>query len=146
MIDFPIAELLDDSICLIWLERHLHPDWLTGSHCGSPKRRLFRRQGHFSAYRCRDCEAYYPLLRGAIFEKTHQRPATLVQLLRGIAKGESPAWDVSWASHANRSIPFYAGPSDAARNPGNGSRNCGSCLGMGRTSRGNNGLMERRDG
>jgi hypothetical protein len=26
MIDFPIDELLDDSICTIWLERHLH--WL----------------------------------------------------------------------------------------------------------------------
>ena len=24
MIDFPLAELLDDSICLIWLKRHLH--------------------------------------------------------------------------------------------------------------------------
>jgi hypothetical protein len=26
MIDFPITELLDASICMIWLERHLHPD------------------------------------------------------------------------------------------------------------------------
>jgi hypothetical protein len=32
MIDFPIAELLDDSICLLWLERHLHPDGLAW-HC-----------------------------------------------------------------------------------------------------------------
>ena len=28
MIDFPITGLLDDSICTIWLERHLHPDGL----------------------------------------------------------------------------------------------------------------------
>jgi len=26
MIDFPIADLFDDSLCLLWLERHLHPD------------------------------------------------------------------------------------------------------------------------
>jgi Mg2+ and Co2+ transporter CorA len=25
MIDFPITDLLDASICMIWLERHLHP-------------------------------------------------------------------------------------------------------------------------
>jgi hypothetical protein len=24
-IDFPIAELMDESICAIWLKRHLHP-------------------------------------------------------------------------------------------------------------------------
>ena len=91
MIDFPIAELLDDSICLIWLERHLYPAGLTCSHCGSPKRRVFREQGRFPAYRCRDCDGYYTLLSGTVFEKTRQRPATLVLLLRGIAKGEPTA-------------------------------------------------------
>jgi hypothetical protein len=25
MIDFPITDLLDDSLCMIWLEDHLHP-------------------------------------------------------------------------------------------------------------------------
>ncbi len=85
MIDFPIAELLDDSICTLWLERHLHPDGLTCPH------RLFRAQGHFPAYRCRACDGYYTLLTGTVFEKTRQRPATLVLLLRGIAKGEPTA-------------------------------------------------------
>jgi hypothetical protein len=32
MIDFPIAELLDDSIGLIWLERHHHPAGFTCAH------------------------------------------------------------------------------------------------------------------
>jgi len=91
MIDFPIAELLDDSICLIWLERHLHPDGLECRHCGSMARRLFRHQGHFPASRCRACNGYYTLLTGTVFEKTRQRPATLVLLLRGIAKGEPTA-------------------------------------------------------
>jgi transposase-like protein len=91
MIDFPIAELLDESICLIWLERHLHPDGFTCPHCHSPERRLFRQQGDFPAYRCRACDGYYTLLTNTVFEKTRQRPATLVLLLRGIAKGETTA-------------------------------------------------------
>ena len=42
-------------------------------------------------YRCRACNGYYTLLTGTVFAKTRQRPATLVLLLRGIAKGESTA-------------------------------------------------------
>src|SRR5688572_16855184 len=91
MIDFPIGELLDASICLIWLERHLHAEGLTCPGCGSGTRRLFRAQGHFPAYRCRACDGYYTLLTGTVFAKPRQRPATLVLLLRGIAKGESTA-------------------------------------------------------
>jgi transposase-like protein len=91
MIDFPMAELLDDRICTIWLERHLHPRGLTCPRCGHPERRLFRAQGHFPAYRCRTCAGYYTLLTGTVFETTRQRPATLVLWLRGIAKGEPTA-------------------------------------------------------
>jgi transposase-like protein len=91
MIDFPITDLLDDSICTIWLERHLHPDGLKCPHCGSTARRLFRNPGHFPAYRCRGCDGYYTLLTDTAFEKTRQRPATLILLLRGIAKGEPTA-------------------------------------------------------
>jgi transposase-like protein len=91
MIDFPITELLDDSMSLLWLERHLHPGGLHCPRCGSTARRLFRAQGHFPAYRCRACEGYYTLLTGTVFAKTRQRPATLVLLLRGIAKGEPTA-------------------------------------------------------
>ena len=91
MIDFPITELLDDSLCMIWLERHLHPDGWKCPHCGSTDRRLFRQQRHFPAYRCRACDGYYTLLTGTAFAKTRQRPATLVLLLRGIAKGDATA-------------------------------------------------------
>ena len=91
MIDFPIADLFDDSLCLLWLERHLHPNGFVCPHCGSANRRLFRRQGHYDAYRCRDCDGYYTLLSGTVFEGSRKRPAVLVLLLRGIAKGESTA-------------------------------------------------------
>ena len=91
MLDFPITDLLDDSLCMLWLERELHPDGFKCPHSGSTNRRLFRPQTHFPAYRCRDCAGYYTLLTGTAFEKTRQRPSTLVLLLRGISKGESTA-------------------------------------------------------
>lgn len=91
MIDFPIDELLDDSLCTRWLEQHLHPDGLLGPHCGHSERRLFRAQGPFPADRCRACEGYYTLLTGTVCAKTRQRPATLVLLRRGRAKGEPTA-------------------------------------------------------
>jgi transposase-like protein len=91
MIDFPITNLLDDDTCTSWLERHLHPEGLKCPHCGSADRRPFRAQGHFPAYRCRACDGYYTLLTGTVFEKTRQRPVTLVLLLRGMAKGEPTA-------------------------------------------------------
>jgi transposase-like protein len=91
MIDFPITELLDESICTLWLERYLHPNGVSCPHCASPARRFFREQGYFPAYRCRTCHGDYTLLTGTVFEKTRQRPATLVLLLRGIAKGEPTA-------------------------------------------------------
>jgi transposase-like protein len=91
MIDFPITELLDDSVCSLWLERYLHGDRFKCPRCGSTDRRVFRAQGHFPAYRCRACDGYYTSLTGTVFEKTRQRPATLVLLLRGIAKGEPTA-------------------------------------------------------
>jgi hypothetical protein len=42
-------------------------------------------------YRCRTYYGYYTLLTGTVFKKTRRRPATLVLLLRAIAKGEPTA-------------------------------------------------------
>jgi transposase-like protein len=91
MLEFPIAELMDDSICLIWLERHRRPEGFSCPHCDSTERRLFRQPRHVPAYRCRPCDGSYTLLTGTVFEKTRQRPAMLVLLLRGIAQGEPTA-------------------------------------------------------
>jgi transposase-like protein len=91
MIDFPVTELFDDSLCLLWLSRHLHADGFVCPQCGSANRRHFRTQGYYDAYRCRACDRYYTLLSGTAFEGSRQRPATLVLLLRGITKGEATA-------------------------------------------------------
>jgi transposase-like protein len=82
---------MDDSICTLWLERYLHPQEWTCPRCGSCTRCLFRAQEHIPAYRCRACDGYYTLLTGTVFEKTRQRPATPMLLLRGIGKGEPTA-------------------------------------------------------
>jgi transposase-like protein len=90
MLDFAITELLDEAACLAWLERHLHPDGWVCPHCGSPDRRLFRRQA-FPAYHCRACDGYYTLVTNTVFEGTRQRPAVVILILRGVAKGETTA-------------------------------------------------------
>ncbi|HEX2278531.1 MAG TPA: hypothetical protein VHN13_15630 [Candidatus Tectomicrobia bacterium] len=91
MIDCPIGELMDESSCLLWLERQRHASGLPCPRCGHPERRLVRAQGHLPAYRGRACAGSYTLLTGTAFANTRQRPATLVWLLRGIAKGAPTA-------------------------------------------------------
>ena len=91
MIDFPIANLLDGDACLAWLERHLHPEGLRCPRCDAQERRPARRAAAFPAYRCQQCDRFYTVLSGTVLAKTHQPPAKLVLILRGIAKGESTA-------------------------------------------------------
>src|ERR1044071_2499796 len=91
MVDFPITELFDNSLCLVWLERNLLPQRVACPHCRTADRRRSRIQGYYDAYRCRACDGYYTLLSGTAFEGSRQRPATLVLLLRGISKGEPTA-------------------------------------------------------
>jgi predicted RNA-binding Zn-ribbon protein involved in translation (DUF1610 family) len=91
MIDFPIGELLADSSCLLWLERHLHAEGFTCPRCGGTERRLCREQGDFPAYRCRAGAGDDTLLTGTVFAKTRPQPATLVLLRRGMATGEPTA-------------------------------------------------------
>jgi|RhiMethySRZTD1v2_1073278.scaffolds.fasta_scaffold262785_2 hypothetical protein len=107
MIDFPFAELLDDGICLIWLERPLHLDGLKCRHCGSTARWLFRHQEHFPTYRCRIRDGYYTLLTGTVFEKTRQHPATLALLLRSIGTAE-PTPTSSRARSATQATAYLA--------------------------------------
>ena len=61
---------MDDDLCTLWLERYLHPQGFICPRCGDAKRRLFRAQEHFPAYRCRACKGDYTLLTGTVFEKT----------------------------------------------------------------------------
>lgn len=91
MPDLPQSDLLDNTICMNWLTCYFHPDGLSCPHCGSVNKRLFRQQKHFPAYRCQECDGYYTLQTGTLFEKTRQSPLTLVLLLYGVMRAESTA-------------------------------------------------------
>ena len=93
MIDWPLADLIDDERALAWLEEHLHPEGLACPYCHSTRRwRVSRppeRRSAFPGYRCVACGRYYTMLTTTVFAGTKQRPATLLLFLRGVAKGES---------------------------------------------------------
>jgi hypothetical protein len=91
LIDFPMAELLNDSICLLWLARSLHPNGWVCPRCGHSQRRLCRDQGCFPASRCRACEGDSTRLTGTVCAHPRQRPATLGLWWRGMATGEPTA-------------------------------------------------------
>jgi hypothetical protein len=63
-----MSELLDDSLSLLGLARHLRPGGLHCPRCGSTARRLSRDPGHFAASSGRACEGYDTLRAGTIFE------------------------------------------------------------------------------
>jgi hypothetical protein len=44
-----MAELMDDNLCLLWLERDLHPQGCVCPRCGHAQRRLLRAQEHVPA-------------------------------------------------------------------------------------------------
>jgi transposase-like protein len=89
MLDFPLDGLMDETACLAWLEKHLHPQGLKCPRCGATQRRVAKQGGHFPAFRCKTCDRYHTLLTDTAFAKTRQKPSTLVLLLRGLTKGES---------------------------------------------------------
>jgi transposase len=91
MIDFPIVELMNEQECLKWLMEHLHPEGLKCPRCGSGERRVSKRIGALDGYRCLACDRYHTIFSGTVFEKTRQRPSTIVLILRGVAKGEPTA-------------------------------------------------------
>jgi hypothetical protein len=79
MIDFPSTELLHDSICLGWLERHRHPDGFACPHCYGRERRLFPPQVDLQTYRCRTRDGYSTEGAGAML-------GTYVRTFRGVHK------------------------------------------------------------
>jgi hypothetical protein len=66
--------------------------WASGEPCALKGARTVRRGGQRNTVRlCAPLLPYYTLLTGTVFAKTQQRAATLVLVLRGIAKGEPTA-------------------------------------------------------
>ena len=92
MIDFPIAELMDEHACYRWLLDLLHPDGLACPRCRSDDLRVHRRhRDPVLDYRCRSCRRVFNAFTGTDWHKTRFRPSQIVLILRGVAQGRSTA-------------------------------------------------------
>jgi transposase-like protein len=91
--DFPIGDLLDEQACYDWLVGRLYPRGLACPQCGR-KRGLGVHRRHRAPvldYQCPRCGAVFNAFTGTALAGTHRRPAELVLVLRGIARGEPTA-------------------------------------------------------
>lgn len=77
----------DEKTALRWIEETLHPQGLCCPRCGSKYRRIARHKGKIPAWRCTDCDRYYTMISGTIFEKTRQSADGLLQIIHGIYQG-----------------------------------------------------------
>lgn len=93
--DFPIVDLFDDDVSIVWLHKYFHPHGLKCPHCqvSVKKARVFRqlRRSKLTVYRCSKCAGVYTLYSDTVFAGTHLRPAQVILLLRGVCKGEPSA-------------------------------------------------------
>lgn len=93
--DFPILDICDDELGVVWLRKYFHPQGLHCPQCGASVKqaRFFgqTRRSRITLYRCRRCETVYTIYTGTVFVHKHLRPAQVILLLRGVCKGESTA-------------------------------------------------------
>lgn len=87
---FSINELLDEQSCYEFLVNLLHPE---GLHCPSGHslkdcKVHKRNRSPLLRYVCRNCGRSFNAFTGTILQGTHLKSSQIVQLLRGIVKGE----------------------------------------------------------
>jgi len=93
MIDFPIAELMDEAACYRWLLDLLHPGGLACPRCRRRDAlRVHRRhRDPVLDYRCGHCRRVFNAFTGTDWHKTRHRPSRIVLILRGVAQGRPTA-------------------------------------------------------
>jgi hypothetical protein len=92
MMDFPIADLMDEHACYHWLSELLHPGGLACPGCGGTDAFVHRHHREpVLDYRCKACGAVYNAVTGTDWSGTHFRPSQIVLILRGFAQGRSTA-------------------------------------------------------
>jgi hypothetical protein len=92
MMDFPIAGLMDETVCYDWLVELLHPGGLACPRCGGTDAYVHRDvREPVLDYRCKGCGKVYNAFTGTDWHKTHFRPSQVVLILRGFAQGRSTA-------------------------------------------------------
>jgi hypothetical protein len=92
MMDFPIADLMDERACYDRLVEGLHPGGLACPRCRGTDASLHRyHRDPVLDFRCEGCGAVYPAFTGTDGHKTHFRPSQLALIRRGFAQGRSTA-------------------------------------------------------
>ncbi len=90
MIRFPLADLLNERECYVYLLRILHPDGMAcpnGHSLPAKQAPHDRKRAPIFKYRCRVCKAVYNLFTGTVWSGTHYSCVTIVLVLRGFAQG-----------------------------------------------------------
>jgi len=90
--DFPIVDLFDDDVSIVWLLKYFHSHGLQCPHCPArvKKARVFRQlqRSKLTVYRCSKCAGVFTLYSDTVFAGTHLRPAQAILRLREVCKGE----------------------------------------------------------
>jgi transposase-like protein len=93
--DFPIVDLFDDDLSIVWLQKYFHPRGQKCPHCGKSmnEARVFRktRKSGLVVYRCNHCAGIYNVYSETVFEGRQLRPSQVILLLRAVCKGEPTA-------------------------------------------------------
>ena len=87
--DFPLTDLMDQDACYHKIVGLLHPDGLTCPVCKSPDRlRVHRRhRAPVLDYRRTACGRVFNAFTGTDLDGTHRRPAEIMLIVRGFARG-----------------------------------------------------------
>jgi hypothetical protein len=91
--DFSLIDYLDESACYAKLVEMLHPDGLACPDCGERQRLGVhrRRRAPVLDYQCAACGRVFNAWAGTFLQGTHRRPAAILMILRGVARGEPTA-------------------------------------------------------
>jgi transposase-like protein len=88
MLDFPLADFMDEQVCYQFLLQLLHPDGLGCPRCGKENYRVHRRnRAPVLDYRCSGCGRIFNCHTQTLLHKTHKTPSQWVLILRGISQG-----------------------------------------------------------
>ena len=90
--DFPLADLLDESACYDYLVEALHPDGLACPRCRGTHLAVHRSHREpVLDYRCAACGRVFNAWTGTALQGTQRSPGQLVLILRGIVQGTPTA-------------------------------------------------------
>ncbi|HLF27984.1 MAG TPA: hypothetical protein VJG32_16745 [Anaerolineae bacterium] len=90
MLGFRIQELMDEQACYQYLLEMLHPQGLRCPHGHALPAGQAPHDAHRAPildYRCRTCGAVFNIFTNTLWSKSRYSCATIVLILRGIARG-----------------------------------------------------------